>query len=212
MEINQPLFAGLGLLAAVVVTLADRRNAVSFAALAAGLGLAPSVAVLAGADGALVLIGAGVLAAAVGPLSRAVAHRVSWMAGLDPVVPVVARADALFGPRSVRVAAAVLALPAASWVSFNVPVGAATTISGVLFPAALVWGCSAMRLLTARTLVDLAVGVAGVGVSGAAASLVAGGVGTLAVAAAAASLAPAAALTAGWLSGRHAAAAAGSPP
>jgi hypothetical protein len=134
------------------------------------------------------------------------------MAGLDPVVPVVARADALFGPRSVRVAAAVLALPAASWVSFNVPVGAATTISGVLFPAALVWGCSAMRLLTARTLVDLAVGVAGVGVSGAAASLVAGGVGTLAVAAAAASLAPAAALTAGWLSGRHAAAAAGSPP
>ena len=207
MEINEPLFAGIGFLAAVVVTLVDGRNAVAFAALAAGLGLAPSVAALAGADGALVLIGAGVAAAVAAPFSRTVAHRLSWMAGLDPVVPVVAAAEALFGPRSIRVAGAMLVLPAASWVSFNVPLGGASTVSGVLFPAALVWGCSALRLVTARTLVDLGVGVAGVGVAGAAAFLVAGGTDTPAAALAASALAPGAALAAGWLSGRHAVAA-----
>jgi hypothetical protein len=43
-----------------------------------------------------------------------------------------------------------------------------------------------------------------VGLGAAAAWLIAGGVDTLAGAAAAASLAPAAAITAGWLGGRHA--------
>jgi hypothetical protein len=95
-------------------------------------------------------------------------------------------------------------LPAASWVSFNVPLGSASTVTGVLFAAALVWGCGAMRLLTARTLVDVASGVAAVGLGAAAAWLIAGGVEALAGAMAAASLAPGVAITAGWLGGRHA--------
>jgi hypothetical protein len=203
---NEPLLAGAGFLAAVVVTLVDGRNAVTYAAVAAALGLAPSVAGFYGADAALVLVVAAAAAALMGPLSRAVARRVSWMAGVDPLVPVVAGAEALFGPRSVRVATAVLALPAASWVSFNVPLGSASTVSGVLFPAALVWGCAAMRLLTARTLLDIAVGVAALGIAAAAAWFLCAGVDTLPGAMTAASLAPGAAITAGWLRGRHAAA------
>jgi hypothetical protein len=204
MQVNEPLLAGAGFLAAVIVVLVDGRNAVAYTSLAAAAGLAPLVGSLYGADGVIVLAAAGGLAILLGPLTRAAAHRVSWMPGLDPVVPVVAHAEALFGPRSIRVAAGVLVLPASSWVSFNVPLGVASTVSGVLFPAAVVWGCSAMRLLTARTLVDLTVGVAGVGLSGAAGWLVAGGVDTLPGAIAAAALAPGAAVTAGWLSGRRA--------
>jgi hypothetical protein len=204
MEANEPLLATLGFVAAVVVVLVDGRNAVSWASIASGLGLAPSVAAVYGADGALLLLGAAIIAALAGPLSRAVSHRVSWMAGLDPVVPVVAGPDALFGPRSIRAAAGVAVLPAASWVSFNVPVGTASTVTGVLFAAALIWGCGAMRLLTARTVVDLATGLAALGVGSAAAWLIAGGVETVAGALAALSLAPGAAIIAGWLGGRHA--------
>jgi hypothetical protein len=206
MASNEPLLAVAGFLAAVVVTLVDGRNAVTYAALAAALGLAPSVASFYGPDAALVLGAAAAATGLAGPLSGALAHRVSWMAGVDPAVPVVAGAEALFGPRSVRVATAVLALPAASWVSFNIPIGSASTVSGVLFPAALVWGCSAMRLLSARTLADIAVGLAALGISAAAAWFLCAGVDTLPGAVISAALAPGAAVTAGWLRGRHAAA------
>ena len=204
MEANEPLLAGAAFLAAVIVVLVDRRNAVVYASIAAGLGLAPSAAAVYGADAALLLLSAAAVTGLVGPISRAAAHRAGWAAGLDPMVPVVTGSEALFGPRSVRVAAGTAVLPAASWISFNVPLGSASTVSGVLFPAALVFGCGAMRLLTARTVVDLAVGVAGVGLASSSAWLICGGVDTLPTAAAAAALAPAAAMTAGWLSGRHA--------
>ncbi|HWF58601.1 MAG TPA: hypothetical protein VG520_09630 [Candidatus Dormibacteraeota bacterium] len=203
---NEPLLAGVGFLAAVVVTLVDGRHAVTYAAVAAAVGLMPSVAAFYGADAVLVLAGAAALTGLAGPLSSALAHRVSWMAGVDPLVPVVAGSEALFGPRSIRVAAAVLVLPAASWVSFNVPLGSASTVSGVLFPAALVWGCAGMRLLSARTLLDIAVGVAALGIAVAAAWFLAAGVDTLSGAMTAAAAAPGAAITAGWLRGRHGAA------
>lgn len=204
MEANEPLLAGAGFVAAAIVALVDGRGAVTWASLAAALGLAGSVASAYGPDAALLLVGAAVLAAVAGPLSRAVAHRITWMAGVDPLVPVVAAGEGLFGPRSIRAAAAALILPAASWVSFNVPLGAASTVTGVLFPAAIVWGCGAMRLLTARTLVDIATGVAAIGIGTAAAWFIAGGGDAIAGAASAAALAPGAAIAAGWLSGRHA--------
>jgi hypothetical protein len=207
MEANEPLLAGAGFLAAVVVTVVDGRNAVTYASLAAALGLAPSVATLYGADAALVLTAAAVAAALLGPLSRAVAHRVSWMAGVDPNVPVIGGTEGLFGPRSLRVITAVLVLPGASWVSFNIPIGSASTVSGVLFPAALIWGCAGVRLLTARTIADIAVGVAALGIAAAAAWFICAGVDTMTTAATAASLAPGAAIAAGWLRGRHAMAA-----
>ena len=102
MESNEPLLAAAGFLAAVVVTLVDGRNAVTYASLATALGLAPSVASFYGADAALVLVGAAVAASLLAPLTRAVSRRLSWMAGVDPNVPVVAAGDGLFGPRSVR--------------------------------------------------------------------------------------------------------------
>jgi hypothetical protein len=204
MEANEPLLAGAGFVAAAVVSLVDRSNAVTWAAIAAALGLAPSVAAAYGADAAVVLIAAAAATAVLGPASRAVSRRTSWMAGVDPVVPVVAGGEALFGPRSVRVAAGAVVLPAASWISFNVPLGTASTVTGVLFPAALVFGCGAMRLLTARTLVDLATGLAAIGMASAAAWFIAGGPDAVATGAAAAALAPGAAMTVGWLRGRHA--------
>ena len=211
MEVNEPLLAGAGFLAAVVVTVVDGRNAVTYASLAAALGLAPSVATLYGPDGALVLGAAAIIAALVGPLSRAAAHRVSGMAGVDPNVPVVGGTEGLFGPRSVRVITAVLVLPGASWVSFNIPIGSASTVSGVLFPAALIWGCAGMRFLTARTLADIAVGVAALGIAAAAAWFICAGVDTMAAAVSAAALAPGAAIATGWLRGRHAMVAAATP-
>ena len=208
---NQPLLAGLGFLAAVVVTLVDRRNAVSWAAMASGLALAPSVASAYAPDAALLLIGAGAAAGLAGPITRALASRITGMAGVDPLVPVVAAAEGLFGPRSIRVAAGVAFLPAASWVSFNVPLGTASTVTGVVFPAAVVWGCGAIRLLTARTLVDIATGLAAIGIAGAAAWFLAAGIDAVPAAAATAALAPGAAIAAGWLSGRHAPAAVAAP-
>jgi hypothetical protein len=206
MEPNEPLLATAGFVAAVVVTLVDGRNAVSYASLAAALGLTPSVVIFYGADAALILGAAAVAAALAGPLSRGLARRVSWMAGVDPLVPVVAGAEALFGPRSIRAATAVLVLPAASWVSFNVPLGSASTVTGVLFPAALIGGCAGIRMLTAHTLADLAVGTAALGIAAAAAWFLSAGVETVAGAMTAAALAPGAAMLAGWLRGRHAAA------
>ena len=203
-EVNEPLLAAAGFLAAVVVMLVDRRNAVAYASAAAALGLAPSVAAVSGWDPVLLLLTAGVGAVVGGEAGRRVARRLSHMVGLDPVVPVVAGSGALFGPRSIRAAAGVLVLPAASWVSFNVPLGSASTVTGVLFPAALVWACGAMRLLTARSLEDLAVGVAAVGMSAATAWFLAGGTDTVGGALACAALAPAAAIVAGWLGGRRA--------
>lgn len=207
MDPNEPVLAAVGFAAAVVVTLVDGRNAVTYASLAAALGLAPSVASFYGADAALVLVAAAAAAALLGPLSRSVAGRVSWMAGVDPNVPVVGGTEGLFGPRSIRVITAVLVLPGASWVSFNIPIGSASTVSGVLFPAALIWGCAAMRLLTARTLTDLAVGVAALGIAASAAWFISAGMDTMGAAATAAALAPGAAIATGWLRGRHAIAA-----
>jgi hypothetical protein len=204
MDTNEPLLAAAGFFAAVVVTVVDGRHAVTYASLAAALGLAPSVATFYGADAAVVLVVAAVAAGLLGPLSGRVAHRAGGMAGVDPNVPVVGASAGLFGPRSVRVITAVLVLPGASWISFNIPIGSASTVSGVLFPAALIWGCAAMRLLTARTLVDLAVGVAALGIAAAAAWFICAGVDTMRAAVTAAALAPAAAITTGWLRGRHA--------
>jgi hypothetical protein len=61
-------------------------------------------------------------------------------------------------------------------------------------------------MLTARTLADIAVGIAALGIAAAAAWFLSAGVETLAGALTAAALAPGAAVLAGWLRGRHAAA------
>lgn len=203
-NVDEPLLALLGFVAATVLVVVDGRNAVGIAAMVCAACLAPSVAESTDGTAALVVVAAGLLAAVMVPLGRFVARRTVWLPGLDPVVPVVTVDGSLFGPRSIRVACGAAVLPAASWVSFNVPVGNATTVTGILFPAAIVWSCAAVRLLLARTVVDIAVGVAAVGIAGAVGWLAAEGPTAVPGALAVASLAPALGLAAGWLSGRHA--------
>jgi hypothetical protein len=199
---SETLLAAAGILGGVVALMVDGRRAVVIAVVAAGGGLLPSVASLSGGPGTLVVGGAMLAAVLGGWVARLLALKLRWVAGLDPLVPAFAPPDALFGPRSVRAAAAAVAVPAASWVSFNVAIGPIAPVSGVLFPMAYIWACGALRLIVGRTVEDLAVGVAMVAAASAATWLVRSG-GDLGVAAAIAAVAPLSALAAGWLSGRH---------
>ncbi|MGA8415179.1 MAG: hypothetical protein WB808_01010, partial [Candidatus Dormiibacterota bacterium] len=125
-----------------------------------------------------------------------------WLSRLDPTIPAFAPADRLFGPRSSRAFGAAAAIPVASWVSFNVPIGQVTAIEGLLFPIAYAWSCGVIRLLVARTLEDLAVGVAMVSIATGTAWLLRSGTDSFPGAALACVLAPLSALLAGWLNGR----------
>ena len=204
MGISEPLTSTAGVLAAVIAVLVDGRNAVNIAILAVAAGLAPTVAVVAGPPATLVLAGAALVGVVLGRSGAGAARRLPRVAGLDPLIPAFASSRRLFGPRSVRAWGAALSVPAASWVSFNVPIGAVTTVKGVLFPVAYVWACGAVRLIAARTVEDIAVAVAMVGMGSAAAWIARGGADAYAGAAVLAALAPVAALVAGWLGGRHA--------
>ena len=198
----EPLLSAAGLLGAVVAMMVDGRRAVIIAVVAAGAGLLPSMAALGTGIGVPLLLGAMALSAAAAWLARRLALRLRWVAGLDPLVPAFAPSRQLFGPRSIRATAAAIAVPAASWVSFNVPIGAVAPVVGVLFPMAYTWGCGVLRLVVARTVEDLAVGVAMIGLGGAATVLAAGG-SDVWFAASIVLLAPLACLAAGWLTGRH---------
>jgi hypothetical protein len=201
--VSQALVATIGFFAGVVAAMVDGRRAVQVASLAAGLGLAAGAAEVGGGPAALVPMAAGLAAVVTGDVARRAAVALRWVPGLDPAVPVVAAPAALFGPRSVRAIGAALALPVASWVSLNVQVGGEATAHGAIFGAAYVWLVGCLRLLRARSLEDLAVAVAVVGLAAAAAWLLEAGPGAVPEAAAAAGLAPVAAAAAGWLTGRH---------
>jgi hypothetical protein len=201
--VSQALVATIGFFAGVVVAMVDGRRALRVAAVAAGLGLSVAAAEVGGGPAALVPLLAGLSAALLGTLAQRAAIALRWVPGLDPAVPVVAPPAALFGPRSVRAIGAVLALPAASWVSLNVQVGGAATAHGAVFTAAYVWLIGCLRLLRARSLQDLAVATAVLGLAAATGWLLEAGPGAIPEATAAAGLAPAAAMAAGWLVGRH---------
>lgn len=200
---SEPLLASIAVIAGVVGMLVDGRNAVVVAALATGLGLAPTVAVGGGLVSVLVLLGAAVLAGLVAAAARSAAHALPVGSGMDPTIPVYAPREQLFGPRSVRTAAAAAVLPAASWVTYNVPVAGLVSLGGLLFPIAYFWMCGVMRLITSRTLEDLAVAVILIGGVASASWMTASQPGTLGPAIGAAACLPGAALVASWLSGRY---------
>jgi len=204
MGVSEPLISSAGVLAAVVAILVDGRNAVNIAVVAIAAGLSPTIAATGGAPAVLVLVGAAAAALLLSWVSRRAARHLPWVAGLDPLIPAFAPPLRLFGPRSVRAWGAALAVPVASWVSFNVSIGAVAAVQGILFPVAYVWACGGLRLLVARTVEDIAVGVAMVGLSSATAWLIRGGPDAYVGAAALALLAPISATVAGWLGGRHA--------
>jgi hypothetical protein len=201
--VNQSLIATLAFIVGVVVVLADGRSAVPLAAFLSGLALAPAAGSVGGTPAALVPLLFGGASLFAGTLARTAAERLPAVPGLDPQVPVVAPLGGLFGPRSIRLFAGVLALPAASWVSLNVSVGGAAVASGAVFAAAYLWLVGMVRLLRARSLEELAVGAAAISLSAATGWLLEAGPGAAPEAAAVAALAPAAAAVSGWLTGRH---------
>ena len=202
MGVSAPLLSVAGVIAAVVAMMVDGRRAVAIAVVFLTAGLAPTAATFGGAPGAAVL-GASAIAAVVLAYAGWLGGRVlPWLTGLDPTIPAFAPADRLFGPRSARAFGAAVALPVASWVSFNVPVGQVTAVEGLLFPIAYAWTCGVIRLLVARTLEDLAVGVAMVGIATGTAWLLRSGNDSFPGSVLACSVGPLAAFLAGWLHGR----------
>ncbi|MFN2582817.1 MAG: hypothetical protein ABR498_08775 [Candidatus Dormibacteria bacterium] len=202
--VSEPLLSLAGVVAAVVAILVDGRAAVGITLVVIAAGLAPTVAVSSGGPVLLVLAGAALAGLIGGWLSTHAARRLPRVPGLDPRIPAYAPTHGLFGRRSVRAFTAAIAVPIASWVSFNVPIGEVTAVQGLLFPVAYIWACGLLRMVVARTIADLVIGVVMVALAGVAAWALRGGPDTMAGAVASASLAPLAAVVAGWLGGRHA--------
>jgi hypothetical protein len=202
MGVSAPLLAAAGVVAAAVAMMVDGRRAVAITAVLLAVGMAPTAATFGGAPGVAVLGVSGFGAAAFAWGGWAAGRRLPWIAGLDPSVPAFAPSDQLFGPRSIRAFGAAAAVPIASWVSFNVPVGQVAAVQGLLFPTAYAWTCGVIRLLLARNVEDLAVGITMVSLSTGTAWLLRSGTDSLPGAVLACALAPIVALIAGWLAGR----------
>jgi hypothetical protein len=202
MGVSAPLLAAAGVVAAAVAMMVDGRRAVAITAVFLAVGMAPTAATFGGAPGVAVLGVSGFGAVAFAWAGWAAGRRLPWVAGLDPSVPALAPSGQLFGPRSIRAFGAAVAVPIASWVSFNVPVGQVAAVQGLLFPTAYAWTCGVIRLLLARNVEDLAVGVTMVSLSTGTAWLLRSGTDSLPGAVLACALAPIAALVAGWLAGR----------
>lgn len=203
MGVSAPLLSAFGVLAGVIAMMADGRRAVTIAVVFLAAGMAPTAATFGGAPGVAVLAVAAVTAVIFAWAGFVGGRRLPWVAGLDPTIPAFAPRDRLFGPRSVRAFSAAVAVPIASWVSFNIPVGQITTaVQGLLFPTAYAWTCGVIRLLLARTVEDLAVGVAMVSLSTGTAWLLRSGSDSLPGAVIACAATPIVALVAGWLAGR----------
>jgi hypothetical protein len=202
MGVSAPLLSAAGVIAAAVAIMVDGRRAVAIAIVVLAAGLAPTAATFGGAPGVAVL-GASAIAAVLLSWAGWIGGRVlPWLSGLDPTIPAFAPSDRLFGPRSGRAFGAAVAIPVASWVSFNVPVGQIATVEGLLFPIAYAWTCGVIRLVVARNVEDLGVGVAMVGIATATAWLLRSGADSIPGAALACVVAPLAAFLAGWLNGR----------
>jgi hypothetical protein len=200
--VNDPLLDSLAFVGAVVAVLVDQRRAVFWACLAVAVCLAPTAAALSGPGAAIILGGAAAAAGIAGESARLLFGRLTRRPESGPLIPVAAPPDSLFGPRSLRAFAALVALPAASWISFNVPVGSIAVVQGLLFPPTFTFLCGAIRLLLARTIGDLAVGVAVIALAVAVGWFLRGGSDPLPAAAGMALLAPLAAVLEEWL-GAH---------
>jgi hypothetical protein len=203
MAAQQALISIAGLLSVVVAMLADGRRAVPLVAIVLAAGLSPELLIAGGAPAAFVFAGAGAAALLLHWVGAIAGSRVAPAVRFDPTIPVFAPPQQLFGRRSVRVAAAALAVPVASWVTLNMPVGEVVAIQGLLFPAAYAWCCGALRLVVARSIADLAAGISMIVVATAVGWVLRSGSDALTGALAILTLVPLCALAAGWLGGRH---------
>ena len=201
---SQPLLATIACVGGIVIAIVDGPRSVRVAAIVGALCLAPAAASVGGSPAALTLIAAGLAAAVAAAAAQVVAARLRLVPGLDPLVPVVVPRQGLFGPRSVRIFGAAVALVGASWIGLNVEVGVAATASGSVFACAYVWLVGVIRLIRARAVEELAVGAVAVALATACGWVLEAGPDALAEAGAVAGLAPVVGMCAGWLVGRHA--------
>jgi hypothetical protein len=202
MGVSAPLLSAAGVIAAVIAMMVDGRRAVVIAVVFLAAGLTPTAATFGGGPGVAVLGACAIAAVLLAWAGRLGGRVLPWLSGLDPTIPAFAPSDRLFGPRSGRAFGAAVAIPVASWVSFNVPVGQIAPVEGLLFPIAYAWTCGVIRLVVARTVEDLGVGVAMVGIATGTAWLLRSGADSIPGAALGCVLAPLAAFLAGWLNGR----------
>src|SRR5450759_2673040 len=119
MGVSAPLLSAAGVIAAVVAMMVDGRRAVAIAVAFLAAGLAPTAATFGGAPGAAVLGACGIAALVLAWAGWLGGRVLPWLSGLDPTIPAFAPAARLFGPRSARAFGAAVAVPIASWVSFN---------------------------------------------------------------------------------------------
>ncbi|MBV8199604.1 MAG: hypothetical protein JOZ15_03165, partial [Acidobacteria bacterium] len=126
--VSEPLLSLAGVVAAAVAIMVDGRRAVLIATVAVAAGLAPTIAVTSGPGALRAVAVPAAVGVAGGAASGWAARRSPWVAGLDPNIPAFAPMHGLFGPRSARAFAGALAVPIASWVSFNVPIGEVTAV------------------------------------------------------------------------------------
>ena len=181
----------------------DGRRAVAIAVVFLAAGLAPTAATFGGAPGAPVLGGGAVAAVLLAWVGWMGGRVLPWLSGLNPTIPAFAPADRLFGPRSStgirsrrRHSGRLVGELQRPGRADRRPFG------GLLFPIAYAWSCGVIRLLLARTVEDLAVGVAMIGIASATAWLLRSGSDSLPGAVLACVAAPLAAFLAGWLNGR----------
>jgi hypothetical protein len=187
-----------------VVLMVDGRRAVAVAAVAGSLGLAPAAAYLGGSVTALIILGVAPITVVVVALSHRLAKIAPETVGLDPDVPMFAQPTAWFGPRSTRAAVGAIALPCASWMSFNVNLGGVAAVAGLGFPAAYAWLCGVGRILVARSVEDVCVGALLIGFGMALAWMIRDGSQSIANYVILLAILPIAGAITGWLSGRHA--------
>ena len=203
MTTGQFLLSTLAVFGAVVIVLVEGRSTIPVASLAAAVALIPSAVFVGGVPAAVVPLAGAVGATVAHGIARWSAERLPLVAGLDPLVPVIAPPDGLFGPRSVRMSALLFGLPATSWVSLNVELLGGASARGVVFAAGFIWVAGTARLLLARTVEDLAAGAAVVALASAVAWTAQDGEATHAEAALLSGFAVVAGAVAGWLIGRH---------
>ncbi len=200
---NLPLLGSVACLGGIVVAMVDGRHAVPVALLVAAASLAPTAAVVTGPLAGMLVIGVAVTAVVAGGIVGLASRHLHPANRSEPAVPRIDTSESLFGPRSMRAAGAALMLPTASWVSFNIPVGLQTTVSGLLFPAAYVGLCALLRIFMIRRLEDFGIGFGVTGIAGATTWLLRSGSGGVVEALLPAALAVLAALGVGWFGGRN---------
>lgn len=200
---SQTLVAALAAIAGMILAVTDGPRSVRLAAMVSGLALSPVAGSVGGTPAALVLLLGGLAAALLSTAALHLARRLRPVPGLDPLIPVVAPREGLFGPRSIRVIGAVMALAGGSWASINVEVGGVAAASGAVFAGTYIWLVGVVRLMRARSVEELGVGGVVVSLSIAALWILEAGPGASSGSAVPAALASVIGVSAGWLVGRH---------